>query len=85
MPTFLYVCAILCAIIGVLFSFPLVIVAIFIAALGALVSNTTPRPPTAGYQPSTGDQAPEEPPMSMGEAYRKAQEQRHERATGRMW
>jgi hypothetical protein len=66
MHIFLYTCAILCAIIGVLFAFPLVIVAIFIAGLGAIVSNTKPQAPTAGYQPTTGDAAPDNPPNEGG-------------------
>jgi hypothetical protein len=43
MAAFLYICAILCAVIGVLFAFPLIIVAIFIAGLGAMVQNTRPQ------------------------------------------
>ena len=43
MHVFLYVSAIMCAVIGVLFAFPLIIVAPFLAGLGAIVQNTRPR------------------------------------------
>jgi hypothetical protein len=81
MASFLYVSAILCAVIGVLFAFPLVIAAIFIAGLGALVSNTRPQRPTAGYQPIAPSEPPkaEDIPVSMVETYRKALEQRQYR------
>jgi len=42
MHIFLYVCAILCTVVGLLFAFPLILVAPFLAGLGAIVKNTRP-------------------------------------------
>jgi hypothetical protein len=80
MHVFLYVCAIICAVIGLLVAFPLIIVAIFIAGLGALVSNTRPQP-TSGYQPIAPVDPPkaEDAPVSLVESYRKALDQRQYR------